>query len=968
MQPQGTVTLLFTDIEGSTLLLQHLGDSGYAQVQANHRRLLRASFNAGHGHELETQGDGFLVAFPRARDAILAAVAAQKALIAHPWPQGVAVRVRMGLNTGEPLSVAEGYVGLDVHRAARICTAGHGGQILLSQSTRDLIEDNLPGDVELRDLGSHRLKDLARPEHIFQVVTPVLASDFPPLRSLNTMPNNLPMQLTSFIGREKEITEIKTLLSTTRMLAITGPGGAGKTRLALQVAAEMLDVFGDGVWLVELASLSDLNLVPQTVASVLGVREQPGRSLLTTLSEYLRNKHLLLLLDNCEHLVAACAQLADALLKACRNLRILVTSREALGVAGETLWHVRPLSLPDANYAASPEDLVSYEAVRLFVERVRSSQPTFEVTRKNAPAVVRVCRQLDGIPLAIELAAARVKFLSIEQIAARLNDRFRLLTGGARTALPHHQTLRAAIDWSYDLLSEKERALLPRLSVFSGGWTLEAAETVCQGSGVETHDVVDLLAHLADKSLILAEHKAEEIRFGILETIRQYCWERLLESGEAPEFRRRHRDWFVSLVEGIEESLRGPDEATWLDRLETEHDNLRAVLDWSHTDEQSAGVGLRLTGALERFWVVRGYFAEGRARLEAALSDSTSESPARAKALHGAGVLAGHQGDYNQAEARSREAAALWRKVGDKLGTALALNTLGQVARTRGDYGQATHLLEESLALIRDVGDKWALALTLNMLGVVARGRGDYARATALHEESRALRKELGDQKGLAVSLERLGLVALCQGDLDRARALFDESLTLGRDVGDRLAIAWATGDLAQVALYQGDYAEGQALQEKSLAIFRDLKDKAGVAESIRTLAKSAQAQGDRERAATLYTESLSLWKELGDAHGIARGLADVAALTVQGQPERAAQLFAASGRLYEAIGALPSSFEHADHARDIATLRRVLDADTFEAAWEWGRTVTADRAIERALGLGTTMPATPVAGKTHPV
>ena len=954
--PSGTITLLFTDVEGSTNLLEHVGDTGYAQILADHRRLLRASFQTWHGHELEAPGDGFLVVFQSARDAVMAAVAAQNELSAHSWPEGAPVRVRMGLLTGEPIRAGEGYVGLDVHRAARISAAGHGGQILLSQSTRDLVQDILQSDVGLRDLGSHRLKDLARPEHIFQIVTPELASDFPPLKTLNTMPNNLPVQLTSFIGREKDIAAITGLFSTTRMLSITGPGGSGKTRLALQLAAEMVDVFGDGVWFVELASLSDPDLVPQTVASALGVREQPGKSLLATLVDYLRNKHLLLLLDNCEHLVTASSHLAIALLRDCRDLRILATSREALSIPGEILWRVPPLSLPDGEPLASPEELIGYEAVHLFVERVRSSQPKFALTDRNADAVVRVCRQLDGIPLALELAAARVRSMSVEQLAVRLNDKFRLLTGGPRTALPHHQTLQATIDWSYNLLSDTERALLRRLSVFSGGWTLEAAERICDGHGVEAHAVVDLLAHLADKSLIQAEYGEDEIRWGILETIRQYSRERLLESGEELEFRRRHRDWFTALVE--EANLLGSDQGIWLDRLETEHDNLRAVLEWSHIDEQSAEAGLRLAGALVRFWVVRGYFTEGRARLETALSDSIGDSPARAKALHGAGVLAGHQGDYERADARCQEALALWQRLGDKLGMALAINTLGLVARTQGDYDRATNLLEQSLTLSREVGDKWSLALTLNGLGVVARGRGDYERARALHEESRALRKELGDQKGLAVSLERLGVVALFQGDLARAGSLLEESLTISRDVGDRLSIASAKCDLGLAALYQGDYTIAKFLEEEGLALFRELGDKAGVAASLNNLGRLAHAQRDHERAGVLFKESLSLWKELGDKLGIARGLADLAAFTARQNPEPAAQLYGASEALYEAIGAVPSSFERADHARDITTLRRMLGENAFENALARGKTATPEEAIEHALSIEISAPA----------
>ncbi len=434
--PTGTVTFLFTDIEGSTTLLQRLGDRRYAEVLEEHQRLLRDAFAKGNGQEIGTQGDAFLVAFPRARDALATAVAAQHSLMKHTWPDGASLRVRMGLHTGESISNTDRYVGLDVHRASRICSAGHGGQILLSDAVGALAARDLPPGVSLRDLGTHRLKDLREPEHLFQVVVADLPADFPPPKSLNVLPNNLPVQLTSFIGREREKAEVRRLLSTTRCLTLTGSGGAGKTRLALQVAAEALEEFPDGVWFVELAALSDSSLVPKAVASSLGMPEQPGRMLIEALADYLRGESALVILDNCEHLVAACAQLADALMRTCPSLRILATSREALGVTGETTWRVPSLSLPDPQSLPPLNRFTEYEAVRLFIDRAVSSAPQFAVTSRNAPAVAQVCHRLDGIPLAIELAAARVKVLAVEQIAARLDDRFRLLTGGSRTALP----------------------------------------------------------------------------------------------------------------------------------------------------------------------------------------------------------------------------------------------------------------------------------------------------------------------------------------------------------------------------------------------------------------------------------------------------------------------------------------------------------------------------------------------------
>jgi predicted ATPase/class 3 adenylate cyclase len=571
--PTGTVTFRFTDIEGSTRLLQRLGER-YAEALATHHGLLRTAIQEGQGQVVDTQGDAVSAAFPRARNALLAAIAAQRAVQAHPWPDETAPKVRIGLHTGEPVTAETGYVGMDVHRAARIAAAGHGGQILVSDVTHGVVARDLPEGVGLRDLGEHRLRDLANPLRLFQVVASDLPTDFPPLRSLDTNRHNLPIQLTSFIGRTREIAEVKRLLCTARLVTLTGAGGAGKTRLALQAVADMVESYRDGVWLAEFAPIADPALVPKTVASALNVPEQPGRDLTETLVDALRLKAPLLLLDNCEHLLAACRDLAAALLRKCPQVRILATSREGLGVPGETVWRVPSLSVPeDIRHIPGPTELVGYDAVRLFVDRAVTTTPGFTVTSKNALAVAQVCRRLDGIPLAIELAAARVKVLAVEQIAARLDDRFRLLTGGSKTVLPRQQTLGAAIDWSYHLLSETERLLLGRLSVFAGGWPLDAAEGVCAGGNVEATDILDLLTSLVDKSLVLAETQCGEARYRLLETVRQYARDRLAEAGEEADVRTRHRAWYVALAERAEKEPRGPRQRIW-----REHENLRAAL------------------------------------------------------------------------------------------------------------------------------------------------------------------------------------------------------------------------------------------------------------------------------------------------------------------------------------------------------------------------------------------------------
>ena len=800
-----TVTFLSTDIEGSTELLQRLGDSRYAGVLAELRRLLHAAVQTGDGREVNSQGDSSLVAFRHAADAVRSSVAAQLAITKHPWPDGEMVRVRMGLHTGEPIDSAGDPVGLDVHRAARICAAGHGGQILLSGATWSLVEHDLPEEVSVRDLGSHRLKDLKQPERIFQLLHPQLPAEFLPLRSLSAQPNNLPFQLTSFIGREREIAEITRLLPSTRLLTLTGAGGCGKTRLAVQVAATLLEKFEDGVWFVDLSALSDPALVPQAVASVLSVPERPGRTLAEALVSFLLSKSLLMVLDNCEHLVASCAQLTEVLLRSCPGLRILATSREPLNIGGEATFRVPSLSLPDLEATLSAEHVMRYEAVRLFVDRARIAQPVFALTSRNAAAVARVCRRLDGIPLAIELAAARVALLSVEQIDVRLDDMFRLLTGGSRTALPRHKTLRATMDWSYGLLSDKEQVLLRRLSVFSGGWTLDAVEAVCAHEGIEEQEVLDLLAHLVAKSLVHVDERDSGPRYRLLETMRQYSRDLLLASGESMAVRRRHLEWFLALAEQAEPQLLGASQTAWLDRLELEHDNLRAALE-SSLESGEVDAGLRMAGAVWRFWFVRGYLAEGRQWLAGVLkTGSTAPTPPRAKALKAAGNLAVFgQGEYASGRAFYEESLDIWRQAGNREGIATLLGNLAFVAYSQGDNASGRAFNEQSLAIRREVGDKWGIALSLNNLGSVAIRQGSYAEANVLLKESLTLWQELGDKQNIAMVLTNLGLAASGQGDYAPACSLLKEGLSLRRDVGDNWGIPESLEGFAGLAVALG--------------------------------------------------------------------------------------------------------------------------------------------------------------------
>ena len=761
--PTGTVTFLFTDIEGSTRLWQD-HPNAMRPALARHDQLLRRAIEENGGYVFRTVGDAFCAAFATAPEALSGVLAAQIALTAETWETETSLLVRMALHTGSAEERHGDYFGQPLNRVARLMTAGHGGQILLSGVTQELTRDVLPDPVTRLDLGLRRLKDLARPEHVFQVSHPSLPADFPPLRSLDNpaLPNNLPQQVTSFIGREAQVAEVKALLGRTRLLTLTGAGGSGKTRLSLQVAADLLDGEGDGVWLVELAALADPALVPQAVAQVLGIKEQAGKTaqrtlmetLMETLVERLRDKRLLLILDNCEHLVAACAFLAADLLRSCPDVHILASSREPLNVAGEQTYRVSSLSLPDPKRVQTAEGLSQYEAVRLFIERAQAVQPAFTVTDANAPAVAQVCFRLDGIPLAIELAAARVRSLSVEQINTRLDQRFRLLTGGSRVALPRQQTLRALIDWSYDLLTEAEKVLLCRLSVFAGGWTLKAAETVCAGEAVEDFEVLDLLTALVDKSLVTAESVGEDIRYRLMETVRQYAKECLRGKGEAERMRDTHLSWCITLAEEAEPQLRGPEQGAWLARLETEHDNMRAALAWGGEAAAGPDGAMRLVGALWRFWYVRGHWSEGRGHLEAALARDGTGRETRSRMLGGLGFL---------------------------------VHSLGESAAGRA-------YLEQAVAINREIGNHSKVASNLIGLGFLTLSQGQVATARSFFEQSLAICCEIGDRSNELINLNGLGNIAYEQDEAEAARSYFVQALTISREIGERRGEAGRSG------------------------------------------------------------------------------------------------------------------------------------------------------------------------------
>src|ERR687898_668802 len=620
-------------------------------------------------------------------------------------------------------------------------------------------------------------------------------------RSPERPSHNLPSELSSFVGREKELTEVKRLLENNRLLTLTGSGGCGKTRLASAAASELVERFEDGVWMVELGSLAEPSLVPQAVASTLGVRERPGSLLAVALSDYLRTRKLLLVLDNCEHLIDACAELAEALLHSCPELRVLATSREALGITGEIAWPVPSLSLPDLRRLPDFESLSRYESARLFVERAASVKANFKLTEQNAPAVAQVCYRLDGIPLAIELAAGRTKVLSVEEIPSRLGDSFKLLAAGSRTAMPRQRTLHATMDWSHQLLSQKERVLFRRLSVFAGGFTLEAAESICAGEELQRDEVLELLSHLVDKSLVIMWEDRTGTRYRLLETIRQYGWERLEEVGEAAHVRERHAGYYLAVAEEAEPELKGERQVTWLERLETEHENLRVTMAWLLGRGESEEAA-RLGWALWLFWGIRTHLAEGRRSMERALSARGSiamSASARAKALFVAGMMSNYQGDHLSAEPLVQESLRLFKELEDKVGTAYALSNAGYVALGRGRYQQAITVIEEAADLFLEEGEKWGAAIELGFLAVAWRNQGDHERAKRLAERGLAISREIGERQATTSALYTLAILAQTEGEDERARNLFEEGLKLSAELGNEADVAHCLEGLASM-------------------------------------------------------------------------------------------------------------------------------------------------------------------------
>ncbi len=842
--PSGTVTFLFTDIEGSTKLMQQLGDA-YVQAQVDHHAILRAAFQSRKGAELRTEGDSFFCVFQSALDACGAAADAQRGFATHKWPEAGAIRVRIGLHTGEAPLVGNEYIGLDVHHAARVAAAAHGGQVVVSETTRGLVEESLPGELKLKDLGVHRLKDLAKSEHLFQLVVDGLPDTFPALRTLDTTPNNLPTQLTSFVGREADVVEAKRLLAGTRLLTLTGPGGIGKTRLSLQLAADVVQSFPDGVYFVALSAVNDPDLIPSVIAQSVGLSVSGNQRPIDVLLEHLRGKRVLLVLDNFEQLMPDGAPVVSGILRDSADVKAIVSSRAVLHVYGEQELSVRPLRVPDVKALPSLAALSQYEAVKLFIERAVASKHDFAVTSENAPAIAGICEHVDGLPLAIELAAARIKLFSPQALLGRLETSLNVLAGGSRDLPGRQQTLRGAIAWSYDLLDEPHKLLFARFSVFARGANLEQAETVCGPESELGVDVLSGLDELADQSLLRRMPDFDEPRLLMLQVMREYAAERLEEFGEASKIRDRHAAAYQELAEAAAPHLFGADQKRWLDRLALDYDNFRAAFDWAQANAE-AKRALCLGSAFWRFWQMRGQLREGRMRMDAVLAMPTTHEFPKERAL--------------------------------------ALEAAGGIAYWQGDMAYAQAAYDECLALIREHGDERALANAIYNDAFPAMViRTDVPRALAALEEALPIFKRLGDEPGIAKCLWALGQCLMTMNDYPAALSKLGDAIELFRRLDDRFGLGWAYFVRGLLEITLEDLGAAKTDSIDALRIFADANDVTGVVLVLDALAETARRDGDLVRAARLAGASAVHEVAIG------AGLATVVALR-EGWPRGEAQ------------------------------------------------------------------------------
>lgn len=927
--PTGTVTFVFTDIEGSTRRWEH--DAAAMQVALEkHDALLSHAFSANDGAVFKHTGDGMCAVFASARSAVTAAADLQRSMAATDWAPFDDVRIRIGVHSGEAEIRDDDYFGTALSRVARIMDAGHGGQILISAATAGLLRRDPGEGLSLIDLGEHRFRDLGERETVFQLVGDGLDAEFPRIRSLESVPNNLPEQLTSFVGRRRELSDVIELIAENRLVTLTGVGGVGKTRLAMQAAAESLDNYQDGAFLVELAAIEDPALVMRTVAESIGVNEQPTRPLLETMLDHLAERELLIILDNCEHVINDAAKLCDQMLRSAPAVHVIATSREGLAIGGERLWQVPSLRTTDGAIS---------DAVQLFAERARMVRPGFVLDSSTEEAVAKICDRLDGIPLAIELATARLKVFSPAQIADRLDDRFRLLTGGSRTAMERQRTLQATMDWSYDLLSDLEQALLRRLAVFLGGFTLAAAEEVCSGDVLPEDEILDLLARLVDHSLVIADED-DQIRYRVLETVRQYGLNKLVEAGESDEARLRHARYFAAQADEIDDRLLGDEYRRFVAQIDSDHDNSRATMTWAleHGHPQLA---LRTAGGLGRFWFFRAHYREGREWLERGVAAcSADRTTDMAIALGWIAGLALHMGDYARSAEASREAVAMFEELGDEAGAMKERNSLANTYLASGRVEKARQIYDDVMSFFAERGDNYAHVPMVNR-AMVATWQGEVTIAGRLIEElySFADRLDNPEVRAWAASVE--GDLAAVLDDTGRMRVAYQRALDHSFEAGNRLLEGWAYIGLADVARIDGDYQQAHELLKT--AEVAGAESGAASIDWVGLVARIdlAADEGDSAAFADALSRLLATALRWKDTRTLAMSALGYGLEVRSDDPTNAARLLGLHDAAFEK-DKLVRRPRHERLFQDARTeIREKLGEETFDAAWAEGGAIS---------------------------
>ncbi|HEX5839437.1 MAG TPA: adenylate/guanylate cyclase domain-containing protein [Anaerolineales bacterium] len=901
--PSGTVTFLFTDIEGSTQLWEKYPQEMRTAL-ARHDEILRETIASHHGLIIKTTGDGIHAVFEKALDAVQATLSIQRAISMCRFfsEPGVSLSVRMGLHTGEAELRGNDYYGQVLNRAARIMSVAHGGQIVLSGITTEVIRDQLPVNMGIYDLGEHLLKDLSRPEHLYQLTAPDLLQEFPALKTLSMLADNLPAPLTSFIGREKELAEAIALVRSARLVTLTGSGGTGKSRLSVEIARQERASFPHGVWLIELAPLADASQIIPAIAQTFHQQEHPFGPLETMVLDYLRDKKLLLILDNCEHLIEACARLAGDLLQQCAGLKILASSREALGIAGEITYHT--------------PSLADTEATRLFVERAQSANPNFHITDSNASSISQICSRLDGIPLAIELAAARVKLLSPEQIAARLDDRFRLLVGGSRTALPRQQTLRALIDWSYDLLSEEEKSLFRSASVFVGGWTLEALDAVADDPSAFEH-----LEQLVNKSLVITEERGHAMRYFMLETIRQYARERLFEAKESPAARDRHFLYFDNLAENIWKVFRTDTIHTWRNQADDETDNLRAAVEWGLENDAEKAIRLAANFCILTGWM-GSRMEDGLTLCRTAIDRVRSLPP------------------VNEGAAIDRQRSL-----------ARALFAQGMVGMSHGNIPVVLRDFQDAIAAARAAGDRRLLGYSLEMFFTATRFLNTPGGEAAAEEGFKIFTKELHDPWGLSLAYQNRARIAEERGDLSEKQVYLAKFKELIQQAPFSLQAGFFYLGTGLNERIHGNFEAAKSSFEEGLHVFRTLRNWNFQIIMTSELGHTARHMGKIGEAKNIYRETLKGWQNMGNRAAIANQLECFAFIALSEEdPQLSVRLLGAAETLRHTIQAPMADYEKVEYDGTLARLRNMLSEEEFHSAWSEGQSLSMEQAIELAL------------------